>query len=60
MDNNLRVKAMLRKNGIHQWQLAKELSVSEFTLCRRLRYTLSPETFDEMTKAIERIKEGNK
>lgn len=57
MTNNVEVKRKLRENGVPQWVLADRLSISENTLCRRLRYPLSDEDFETMVQVIRQIRE---
>lgn len=52
------VKKLLRNRHICQWQLALELGVSESTLVRRLRGSLSKEHETAILEAIERILQG--
>ena len=38
---NIDIKEAIEKANLFQWQIADELSISEFTLCRRFRHELS-------------------
>lgn len=52
--NNYDVRAEMFKYNIKQWELAEQLQISEFTLCRKLRHELSKE---DKEKALNSIKE---
>ena len=51
------VQELLRINGLKQWQLADELGISEFTMCKRLRYSLNEDSEKEIRDAIQRLNE---
>lgn len=51
------VQELLRINGLKQWQLADELGISEFTMCKRLRYSLNEDSENEIRAAIQRLNE---
>jgi DNA-binding Lrp family transcriptional regulator len=53
---NQQIKLLARGNGIALWEIAKTLGISEATLTRRLRVTLSREQDEEIVKAIEQLK----
>lgn len=52
--NNYDVRTEMFKHNIKQWELAEQLQISEFTLCRKLRHELSKE---DKEKALNGIKE---
>lgn len=49
------VKKLLRNRRICQWQLALELGISESTMLRWLRGSLSKEHETAILEAVERI-----
>lgn len=53
---NLDVKQAIEKANLYQWQIADELNISEFTLCRRFRHELSEEEKEKIFIAIEKLK----
>lgn len=55
--NNLEIKEEIKRSGLKQYQVAKLLNISEFTLVRHLRYELSQE---EKEKILKIIKENKK
>ena len=52
---NMIVRDELKQRGVHHWELAHELGVSEQTLVRRLRFELSEERQMDMLEKIEQI-----
>lgn len=46
------IREVLQENGLHQWELAERLGVSENTLCRKLRKELTSEEKEQFLKAI--------
>lgn len=56
MKNSI-VRKALHENKVFQWELAKELGISENTLCRKMREELPAETQRHYVSIIERRKE---
>ena len=52
--SNYEIRAEMLKYNIKQWQLAEQLGITEFSLCRKLRHELSKE---DKEKALNGIKE---
>lgn len=50
------LKTMMKKAKVKQWQVAKQMGVSEFTFCRWLREELSPERHAQVLAAIDELK----
>ena len=56
--SNYEIRAEMLKHNIKQWQLAEQLGITEFSLCRKLRHELSKEDKEKALKAIkENIKQ---
>ena len=53
---NLDVKNAIEKANLYQWQIADELNISEFTLCRKFRHELSDKEKEKILFAIEKLK----
>ena len=53
--NNFDIKIALIKAGVRQYELARALGVSEYTLCRWLRNELDPERKETILATIQRI-----
>jgi predicted XRE-type DNA-binding protein len=51
--DNFQIRAALKRAGLHQWQLAELLGVSDTTLCRYLRYKLSKESIKAIINIIQ-------
>lgn len=49
------IKNWLKEKRLFQWELAAALNVSEFTLSRWLRGSLSPEHEKAVLEAVERM-----
>lgn len=49
------VRAMLKERRIFQWELAAQLGISEFTLCRWCRGHISDERAKGIENAIEKL-----
>lgn len=56
MNNNIKAKILLL--GIKQWQVAKEIGITPYTLCNWLRYELSEERRNRIEKAIDKLSKG--
>ena len=52
---NKDIKELLKLKKISQWEVAKEMGISEFTLCRRLREPLSDDDLERVNDAIEHL-----
>jgi len=52
---NSQIQHTIKKSRVHQWEIAKELGISEFTLSRWLRTGLNLEQSQSITKAIDTI-----
>ena len=51
---NKKIKDCLMLHGVRQWELAKLLNVSEFTLSRKLRNELPEDEQKKICEIIER------
>ncbi|MBQ3155237.1 MAG: hypothetical protein IJB88_08410 [Clostridia bacterium] len=49
------VKSIIKEKGLTQWQIAKKLCVSEWTLCRWLRSEPEGELRERILQAIESL-----
>ncbi len=49
------IKQILKEKRIYQWEVAKVLGITEFTLTRWLREDLSHEKEEEIMKIIDQI-----
>ena len=54
---NQEIRRALAVNGIRQWELARAMGVSEFTLCKRLRTEVNKDTHDRIMQNIEFLAE---
>lgn len=54
--NNRQIRAMMEKDDIYLWQIAKVLSIHETTLVKRFRNELSQEQLQQVLSAVEAIK----
>lgn len=52
---NSDIRKTLKKYNLKHWQLAEELKISEFKLCRMFRHELSDEEKNEIIKAIDKL-----
>lgn len=57
MANN-EIRSAAKESGVHHWQIASELGVSEGTFCRRLRSELDLKEKSMILKIIKKLKEG--
>lgn len=57
MANN-EIRDAAKKNGVHHWQIASELGISEGTFCRKLRSELDLTEKALVLEIIEKLKEG--
>lgn len=55
---NFDVKVALIKAGVKQYEVARALGISEYTLCRWLRKELAPERKETILATIQRISRG--
>ncbi len=49
------LKALMKRKRIYQWEVAETLGISEFTLSRWLRHSLSDEQVKAILEAIRDI-----
>lgn len=49
------VKDLLKRERLYQWELAKVLQISEFTLSRWLRGSLNKEREQAILQAIDKL-----
>ncbi len=49
------IKARMLVLGIKQWQVAKEIGVTPFTLCNWLRYELPTERLNRIENAMAKL-----
>ena len=55
---NFELREKIRKNRIMQYEIAAEIGVSEYTLCRWFRKELTDDQYRKVSDAIEAIKAG--
>ena len=53
--NNEKVKAMIRKKRLKQWEVAKEIGMSETYFCKLLRSPIDEELEQKIYDAIDSI-----
>lgn len=58
MKTNQTVREAAKRKNVKLWQIAAHLGISEPTMTRWLRSTLSPERKNAILKAIDEISEG--
>ena len=56
LNNDIKAKMLLL--GIKQWQVAKEIGITPYTLCGWLRYELSEERLNRIENAIAKLSKG--
>jgi len=49
------IQSILKEKRIYQWEIAQELQINEFTLCRWLRGNLSKEREILILNAIDKL-----
>lgn len=54
--NNRDIKALLHRENIYMWQIAKRLGIHETTFCKWFREELSHEQATKVLSAIDDIK----
>ena len=52
---NVEIRVACISHGIKQWELAKELGISESHFSRKLRYELPPEEKKRILSVIEKM-----
>lgn len=52
---NKAVKDALKRHGVPQWELGKELNVSENTMYRKLRTDLPKQEQEQLIRKVEEI-----
>lgn len=55
--DKLDIHTVLRKHRIYQWEVARELGITDYTLSRWLRKDLSKEQVKAIFEAINKIRE---
>lgn len=55
---NAEIRKKIREAGIYQYQVAKEVGISEAQFIRWLRYDISNEKAERIIKAIDKLKGG--
>ncbi len=53
MKRNKKIRIALAVNGVSQWELARKMGISEFTLCRKLRDELPDDEQEKILSLIE-------
>ena len=54
--SNKEIKALLHKENVYMWEVAKRLCVHETTFCKWFREQLSQEQVQRVLSAVEEIK----
>ncbi len=54
------IKQLLKDKRLYQWEVAKALGVTEFTLTRWLRDDLTEEKYKIIMEAVERLQSQRK
>ena len=57
---NQKIRDAMKLHGVKQWELAKALGIGETTLCRKLRFELSPEDQTMIRSTIETMAKTKK
>ena len=57
---NKELRELLKAKKIPQWEVAKAMGISEFTLCRRLREPLSDDDLERVNDAITQLEKERK
>ena len=52
---NKEIKQYAKQRGVYQYEIADALGISEMTLFRRMRHTLSPDQMEEIQRAVDKI-----
>ena len=58
MQGNVEIKIALVRYGVRQYEVARALGVSEYTLSRWLHTQMSPERKEAILETIRRIAKG--
>ena len=53
--NNIEIRTAAKKHGIHLWQIANMLKISEPTMTRKLRLELPQEEKEKILSVIEEL-----
>lgn len=56
---NAEIKALIKKSGIRQWEIAEYLDMSETTFCRKMRHELDPDLRTQVIEAINVLAQKN-
>lgn len=59
MTNNKKIKTLLKRIGVKQWEVADVLGIAETTLCKYLRKPVSEALERQIMEAIKRLEERN-
>lgn len=54
-ETNIEIREALKKDGVYQWELAKELGISEATLVKRMRAEFDPIEKELLIERIHKI-----
>lgn len=57
MNNNIEIRALLKRKKIHMYMVADKMGIHDNTLFRLFRYELSKENKQKVMKAIKQIQE---
>lgn len=52
---NLEIRSKLKEKNVFQWQVAKNMGISEMTLVRKLREELTEEEKQKILSVIDKI-----
>ena len=55
---NLQVRLAAREAGVHHWEIAEALGISEGAFCRRLRHELPEDEQARILATIDEISRG--
>lgn len=54
-ESNLEIRKKIEEAGIHFWQIADRIGISDSTICKWFRKELSPDRKDLILKAIDEL-----
>lgn len=60
MLNNLEIRLKIKQNRLLHYEIAKQIGISEFTLCKWLRYELDDSKKNLILSAINNLTRGDK
>lgn len=55
MEKNLAIKSEARKKGVHLWEIAERIGITDSTFSKRLRRELSDSEQENVLEIIEQI-----